>query len=118
MKHSALIHEFTSDEIVATRSDLLAWFDINKREMPWRKTVDYAVSSHAPIGLTRTQTMTKDDLSQRAYEVWISEIMLQQVGHERCCGLISEDSSGDSYRLLQRLDREVANNCITCNCHT
>ena len=44
MKHSASLHTFTAEEIAALRCDLLAWFDVNKREMPWRKTVDYAVS--------------------------------------------------------------------------
>jgi len=67
MNHSSFIHDFRDDaEIDAIRSNLLKWFDVEKRTMPWRKTVDYDV-------------MTKDHRSQRAYEVWISEIMLQQV---------------------------------------
>ncbi|XP_013406730.1 adenine DNA glycosylase-like [Lingula anatina] len=41
------------------RRDLLSWYDVNKRDLPWRK-----VSSH--------------DINQRAYAVWVSEIMLQQ----------------------------------------
>lgn len=35
------------------RRDLLAWYDENKRDLPWRQNQD-------------------------AYRVWISEIMLQQ----------------------------------------
>ncbi|KAH6909645.1 A/G-specific adenine DNA glycosylase [Coprinopsis sp. MPI-PUGE-AT-0042] len=48
------------------RVALLKWFDTvrDARGMPWRKPFD---RSH-----------TREQFSQRAYEVWISEIMLQQ----------------------------------------
>ncbi|KNE99861.1 hypothetical protein PSTG_06950 [Puccinia striiformis f. sp. tritici PST-78] len=47
---------------------LLRWFDLVKedREMPWRKDV------------THIDTWTEQQKGQRAYEVWVSEIMLQQ----------------------------------------
>lgn len=40
-------------ELARLRSDLLAWFDRNKRDLPWRRTRD-------------------------PYAIWISEVMLQQ----------------------------------------
>ncbi|KAK4247479.1 DNA glycosylase [Corynascus novoguineensis] len=50
------------------RTALLSWFNtvITARNMPWRKTF------RPPTTLSRT------DLARRAYEVWISEVMLQQ----------------------------------------
>lgn len=56
------------------RADLLAWYDkVNDdRSMPWRKTfVDPEDYSSSPDELRQV-------LTQRAYEVFISEIMLQQ----------------------------------------
>ncbi|KAH9492094.1 hypothetical protein Btru_029467 [Bulinus truncatus] len=41
------------------RESLLSWYDKNKRDLPWRKP-------------------STENLNQRAYEVWVSEIMLQQ----------------------------------------
>jgi len=43
----------TDAEVDVFRSDLLAWYDAHKREMPWRNTGD-------------------------PYKIWVSEIMLQQ----------------------------------------
>ncbi|KIJ15472.1 hypothetical protein PAXINDRAFT_133470, partial [Paxillus involutus ATCC 200175] len=50
----------------AIRKSLLEWYDrIHEvRGMPWRKTYD--------------PSLDKDGRAQRAYEVWVSEIMLQQ----------------------------------------
>ncbi|EFP89346.2 hypothetical protein PGT21_010045 [Puccinia graminis f. sp. tritici] len=50
------------------QASLLAWFDLVKgnREMPWRKEV---------VGIAN---WTEQQKGQRAYEVWVSEIMLQQ----------------------------------------
>ena len=54
------------------RSSLLSWFDKNKRTLPWR--VDYDVWNN-----TLSNASNKDEIfTQRAYEVWVSEIMLQQ----------------------------------------
>ncbi|EDO48701.1 predicted protein [Nematostella vectensis] len=53
-------HEFTEDDIQLIRENLLRWYDINKRSLPWRA---YA---------------TEQDANIRAYAVWVSEIMLQQ----------------------------------------
>jgi hypothetical protein len=37
-KHAKRYHRFATDEIPAIRSVLLAWYDANKRDLPWRKT--------------------------------------------------------------------------------
>lgn len=53
-------HDLTSDEIQRTRAELLAWYDKNHRKLPWRDRV------------------SQTDPNNRAYAVWVSEIMLQQ----------------------------------------
>jgi A/G-specific adenine glycosylase len=55
------------------RDDLLAWFDgvSTSRSMPWRKKWIDPSDYNDPSVLRET-------LKKRAYEVWISEIMLQQ----------------------------------------
>ncbi|XP_022087850.1 adenine DNA glycosylase-like [Acanthaster planci] len=54
-------HFFTEEkDITQFRRDLLKWYDANKRDLPWRKWADH------------------EDPNQRAYAVWVSEIMLQQ----------------------------------------
>ncbi|XP_046367317.2 adenine DNA glycosylase-like [Haliotis rufescens] len=54
------VHDFKVEEISAVRENLLSWYDANKRDLPWRKMA------------------TRSDLNQRAYAVWVSEVMLQQ----------------------------------------
>ncbi len=44
---------FTSTQVCEFRHNLLAWFDLHKRDLPWRRTRD-------------------------PYAIWVSEIMLQQ----------------------------------------
>ncbi|KAI1428445.1 DNA glycosylase [Xylaria sp. FL1777] len=56
------------------RAELLKWFDSvsSHRSMPWRKPwIDPLVDVDDPA-------LLRQKLEQRAYEVWISEIMLQQ----------------------------------------
>ncbi|XP_069007181.1 uncharacterized protein mutyh [Embiotoca jacksoni] len=48
-------------DVVQLRSQLLSWYDKDKRELPWR-----------------TLAVTESDLNIRTYAVWVSEIMLQQ----------------------------------------
>ncbi|XP_070688277.1 uncharacterized protein mutyh [Pempheris klunzingeri] len=48
-------------DVVLLRSQLLSWYDKEKRELPWR-----------------TLAETESDLNIRTYAVWVSEIMLQQ----------------------------------------
>lgn len=51
---------FSEKETENIRLSLLGWYDENQRDLPWRKT--------------RSET----EKERRAYEVWVSEIMLQQ----------------------------------------
>ncbi|KAL1826212.1 hypothetical protein ACET3Z_012990 [Daucus carota] len=51
------IEDFGKEQSFEIRSSLLDWYDNNQRDLPWRKTTT---------------------CSDRAYAVWVSEIMLQQ----------------------------------------
>ncbi|KAH7908403.1 DNA glycosylase [Hygrophoropsis aurantiaca] len=64
--HAVSVHVVNSQIINEIRMALLAWYDKvhETRGMPWRKPFD------ASLGV--------EERAQRAYEVWISEIMLQQ----------------------------------------
>ncbi|XP_076462945.1 adenine DNA glycosylase-like [Babylonia areolata] len=53
-------HRFTDDELQNTQTKLLEWYDANKRDLPWRRQSKVS------------------DINQRAYGVWVSEVMLQQ----------------------------------------
>ena len=50
-------------EIISIRKKLLAWYNTNKRILPWRTIAD-------------SKDKIDDDI--RGYSVWVSEIMLQQ----------------------------------------
>ncbi|XP_078574253.1 adenine DNA glycosylase-like isoform X2 [Branchiostoma floridae x Branchiostoma japonicum] len=55
------LHQLSDDDDIPTlRSSLLSWYDINKRDLPWRRQ------------------LKNTDVNQRAYAVWVSEMMLQQ----------------------------------------
>ncbi|KAJ7770504.1 hypothetical protein B0H16DRAFT_1306809 [Mycena metata] len=64
--HSKWIHVMKPAEVPSIRAALVQWYSTvhSSRSMPWRKPYD--------------PTLDRDDRAQRAYEVWISEIMLQQ----------------------------------------
>ncbi|KAJ3330538.1 hypothetical protein HDU76_005440 [Blyttiomyces sp. JEL0837] len=69
VSHSAEYHQFSNAEHVKLFQDqLLSWFDLNQRELPWRK----------PPLEKAVEGQISDELAQRAYEVWVSEIMSQQ----------------------------------------
>lgn len=71
--HSADYHRPILLDAAEHRRSLLAWFDsvAGSRAMPWRKPwIDPALCDD-PLELRRA-------LEVRAYEVWISEVMLQQ----------------------------------------
>jgi A/G-specific adenine glycosylase len=53
-------HDFGVEEEQSVRTNLLAWYDENKRDLPWRR---YA---------------SEQDPNKRGYAVWVSEVMLQQ----------------------------------------
>ncbi|KAH7156700.1 DNA glycosylase [Dactylonectria macrodidyma] len=72
-RHGAGYHRPALLDDAASRDALLTWFDgvSTKRKMPWRKAwID--PREHANAAQLRKL------LERRAYEVWISEIMLQQ----------------------------------------
>ncbi|XP_066298550.1 adenine DNA glycosylase-like isoform X2 [Branchiostoma lanceolatum] len=55
------LHQLSDDDDIPTlRSNLLSWYDVNKRDLPWRRQ------------------LKNTDENQRAYAVWVSEMMLQQ----------------------------------------
>src|SRR5262249_1378953 len=58
--HDEDYHRFDDGEVIQLRKELLAWYDQNKRDLPWR--------------LAKIDTPEED----RGYAVWVSEIMLQQ----------------------------------------
>ncbi|KAI7832337.1 DNA glycosylase [Gamsiella multidivaricata] len=67
-KHSRSYHRFTTLKSQRrVHDDLIAWYDIHHRKLPWRR--DF----HNP-----TPPTEEDAPGQRAYEVWVSEIMCQQ----------------------------------------
>jgi A/G-specific adenine glycosylase len=59
------------------RAALLQWFDSvhDTRSMPWRKPF---INPRIPPWSLLIPAKLREELAQRAYEVWISEIMLQQ----------------------------------------
>lgn len=62
--HASSYHSV--EGIVERQKDLLDWFEVvrEKRGMPWRKRYD--------------PSLTMEEKGQRAYEIWVSEVMLQQ----------------------------------------
>ncbi|KAJ7145326.1 DNA glycosylase [Mycena crocata] len=64
--HAKSTHTIQSTDVASIRSTLLQWYATvsTSRNMPWRKQYD--------------PTLDAEARAQRAYEVWISEIMLQQ----------------------------------------
>ena len=65
--HSCSYHHFVTEESrQRIRDSLVAWYDVNHRKLPWR--VDF----HDP------SVISGKAAGQRAYEVWVSEIMCQQ----------------------------------------
>ncbi|KAI9139277.1 DNA glycosylase [Paraphysoderma sedebokerense] len=73
--HEESYHEWNPTEIDSIRSKLLTWYDSAKRILPWRKEISAEVEGERP---QKRQKLSTDARAQRAYEVWVSEIMLQQ----------------------------------------
>ncbi|KAL2687086.1 hypothetical protein Neosp_004637 [[Neocosmospora] mangrovei] len=71
-RHNLMYHRPLMLDDYSSRKALLDWFDgvSTKRSMPWRKAW-INPKDHQPDDL-------RNLLERRAYEVWISEIMLQQ----------------------------------------
>ena len=82
-------YKFT--QVAQLNSQLLTWYDANHRILPWRtnpktshvhgKGKNGEVSSRDDEPKSENssvETIKAEDLNQRAYQVWISEIMSQQ----------------------------------------
>ncbi|KVI11470.1 adenine DNA glycosylase [Cynara cardunculus var. scolymus] len=57
--------QFREDEVGEIRASLLKWYDVNKRDLPWRRINDGDATDDG-------------ERDRKAYAVWVSEIMLQQ----------------------------------------
>ncbi|PIN19788.1 A/G-specific adenine DNA glycosylase [Handroanthus impetiginosus] len=57
---------FSEKEIPKIRASLLKWYDVNRRDLPWRRIYN----GGNDVGV--------EDREKRAYAVWVSEVMLQQ----------------------------------------
>lgn len=57
------IEDFSSEDALRIRSSLLRWYDEHQRVLPWR---------------TRSSGDGEEEEEDRAYAVWVSEVMLQQ----------------------------------------
>ena len=81
-RHTNSYHDFSEEEITDIRAKLLAWYDNNQRQMPWRKLSANFVAKLKEKGEEpsyKIPTGADDDtLNRRAYAVLVSEIMLQQ----------------------------------------
>lgn len=62
---NALDYKIPEDDVITIRSNLLDWYDKNRRKMPWRGD---------PV-----ESMAEDAITfPNAYATWVSEVMLQQ----------------------------------------
>lgn len=66
------IEDFGRDETLKIRASLLGWYDLNKRNLPWRTPT--TTTTHED----EDDADAHEDLDNRAYAVWVSEVMLQQ----------------------------------------
>ena len=106
---------------------LLTWYDANHRTLPWRKTPETSKSKEGNMNDVETgggddkeknceqstkeeqqpQHVTLHDLNQRAYQVWISEIMSQQT---RIATVLSYyDNWMKQFPTVQHLARATVN---------
>ncbi|KAJ3101632.1 hypothetical protein HDU97_001245 [Phlyctochytrium planicorne] len=74
--HAKDYHDFTAEELDGIRSSLLTWYDREQRELPWR-AASARKEGDTIVPIARS-AMSDEEEGQRAYEVWVSEIMLQQ----------------------------------------
>lgn len=67
--------DWREEEIKNIRKNLLHWYDSKEeREMPWRISEEEWKKQKETVKGEELQQL----LTQRAYEVWVSEVMLQQ----------------------------------------
>ncbi|KAI1298104.1 hypothetical protein EDD11_006876, partial [Mortierella claussenii] len=97
-RHSWSYHHFMTHKTQQQVHDhILAWYDVHHRQLPWRRdflTPSKKPLSSSPLPSQKTLSDTVDEAAaleamtmqeyesahpgQRAYEVWVSEIMCQQ----------------------------------------
>lgn len=66
---------WTELELSNIRNNLLKWYDSKEsREMPWRVSLEEWENQKKEVSEDKLQEI----ITQRAYEVWVSEVMLQQ----------------------------------------
>ncbi|KAJ1980153.1 hypothetical protein H4R34_002562 [Dimargaris verticillata] len=71
LAHATTFHQFSAATTThSVQAALLEWYALNQRRLPWRIPYD-------PV-LAPSDTKPQSLDPQRAYEVWVSEIMLQQ----------------------------------------
>lgn len=64
------IEDFSADEAQRIRAALLRWYDVHRRVLPWRTASSGGIRGNGEEG--------KEVDQERAYAVWVSEVMLQQ----------------------------------------
>lgn len=81
--HTHAYHHFEADEIVPFRTNLIDWYRLNRRKMPWRGD---AIEDHTKQTINTwikennipSVKQCPDRIAVSPYGVWVSEIMLQQ----------------------------------------
>ncbi|KAF9953490.1 hypothetical protein BGZ72_005378 [Mortierella alpina] len=75
-KHAQSYHRFTTQRArKQVHDNLLAWYDIHHRKLPWRRDFQEPAADAAS---EKDLDLDLEQAGQRAYEVWVSEIMCQQ----------------------------------------
>lgn len=69
---------FSSEEREHIWRELLAWYDLNKKDLPWRKASTIIGPSSDESNPGDDELLKEMKIHQRAYEVLVSELMLQQ----------------------------------------
>ena len=80
LRHSTVAYH-TEIDAPAVRSSLLAWYEKNRRRLPWRGDAPPYNGSTAAANVAKNKnSKVKSEAAQpvSAYGVWVSEIMLQQ----------------------------------------
>ena len=81
------VHYFADiEELADLRTKLLSWYDKEQRVLPWRTVVSqtYGIQKLGNVFIMYVpyKAITEQDPNIRAYAVWVSEVMLQQVNSQ------------------------------------
>ncbi|KAF9942439.1 hypothetical protein BGZ67_001796 [Mortierella alpina] len=77
-KHARSYHRFTTQRArKQVHDNLLAWYDIHHRKLPWRRDFQDPAADNNTAAAASEKDLELA-AGQRAYEVWVSEIMCQQ----------------------------------------